>query len=83
MTTTTAFVHTPWCNSHVDDPDGRGCCPLVGNVDSGAGVEVAQDSTGALGVLLWQAHRGADVTTAEARQLAAWLVEAAELVERA
>jgi hypothetical protein len=52
-------------------------------VDNGAGVEVAETSYGGLSVLLWPPRSDAQVSTTQARQLAAWLVEAAEMVEAA
>jgi hypothetical protein len=83
MTATTAIVHAPWCNDHGNEPDGPGFCALVRNVDNGAGVEVAETSYGGLSVLLWPPRSDAQVSTAQARQLAAWLIEAAEMVEAA
>jgi len=77
-------THRAWCNSHVEDEDGRGLCSRESEPVDTFGIDVTEEEDG-LAVDLWHPMRpGQDrrsFTAGEARAIAAELVRAAELVE--
>ena len=81
--TPTALQHRPWCDDHAAaDPHAAtdtGFCSRTVDV-GGVGVELADEPDGTV-ILLWPGtdHR---VTPAQARQVAAELIRAAETVEQ-
>ena len=81
--TTTALQHRPWCTDHATadphEPGSTGFCSRTVDVGQ-VGIELADEPEGTV-ILLWP---GTDrrVTPAQARQIAAELVRAAETVEQ-
>ena len=81
----TTATHRAWCNSHIDDEDGRpGFCSRESEPASTFGVDVTEDGHG-VALDLWHPMRPGQerraFTVAEARAIAAELVRAAELIE--
>lgn len=77
--------HEEWCNDHLDDPDSWGLCSRRWDAPSGMTVELcAKNFNQPVVVDVWpraDVERTEGFSPEEARLLAAWLVEAAELAD--
>ncbi len=91
MTATTATVHEPWCTDHTAalDRGHPGWCGLsrwLPRNETETTVDVvACSATGPCDDVVHvelSARGRPDITSQEARQVAAWLVEAADMVDR-